>query len=213
MRDSREIILSRVRSALISEDTNMPENLGPTPEEILPQDADLMARFKERWLPGTGIFHLARSSKGLTMILTKILKPVAGKRVIVSESFKNLMPDFEDLAGRIDVGICENVEEFPSAEAGLTGAELALAYSGTIVVTSGSEFELTASVLPPIHVALIPRDKIKHHLGQAFDHLSKTNPPRAAVFISGPSKTGDIQMTLVHGVHGPGEVHAVILDY
>jgi L-lactate dehydrogenase complex protein LldG len=70
-------------------------------------------------------------------------------------------------------------------------------------VTSDNKLDLTASLLPPTHVALIPRSRLVHHIGQAFEHLNKNknSPPRAVAFISGPSKTADIQLTIVHGVH------------
>lgn len=215
MKDSREIILNRVRSALISAGTSLPENLGPTPEEILPPGLDLVKRFKEHWQASTGIFHRARSARGLTQIMAKILGPARGKTVMAASSFNDLMPEFDGIVQKLELRIATEPEEFPSVEVGLTGAELALAYSGTIMVTSDNKLDLTASLLPPTHVALIPRSRLVHHIGQAFEHFNKNKnlPPRAAAFISGPSKTADIQLTIVHGVHGPGQAHAVILDY
>ena len=66
MTAGREMILGRIRSAYRAGEMGPPEDLGPSPEEILPPGTDLMSRFKEHWQAAAGEFHLAKTPKGLT---------------------------------------------------------------------------------------------------------------------------------------------------
>ena len=95
---------------------------------------------------------------------------------------------------------------------GLTGAYGALADTGSIVVVSGTGRGRIASLLPPTHIAVIGADQLSPTLA-AF--LS-ANPGVAdvgsnVVAITGPSRTGDIEGTLVLGVHGPGDLHVIVI--
>ena len=89
-----------------------------------------------------------------------------------------------------------------------------LADTGSIIVDSGSGRSRTASLLPPAHIALLPVSELYPDLPtwmalQGGDLLTKT---ANLTIISGPSKTADIELNLVLGVHGPGEVHVILLD-
>ena len=99
---------------------------------------------------------------------------------------------------------------------GITGADLAVAETGSVVVIPRSGLSRLVSVVPPIHLALVrPQDlvdtlddvfllrRLQYHKGG--DMGSYLN------FITGPSRTADIEQTLVVGVHGPKEVHMVLL--
>lgn len=97
------------------------------------------------------------------------------------------------------------------AAVGITSAEYGLADTGTLVVFSATESRL-ASLLPPVHIAVIEGSRILSGL----DELLTTVPEPAKitasmVLITGPSRTADIEQILVRGVHGPGELHVVIV--
>ncbi len=94
----------------------------------------------------------------------------------------------------------------PDAQAGLTGALAGIAETGTLVLTGGAGKPLTASLLAPLHIAILQASDIYENLPQAF-RLQEVQQASAAVLISGPSRTADIEMTLTIGVHGPGELH------
>ena len=94
---------------------------------------------------------------------------------------------------------------------GLTGADAGLADTGSIALISGPGRGRLASLLPPVHIALLPAQKLYPSLVSFL----ATTPESAAtasnlVFITGPSRSGDIEMTLSIGVHGPGEIHVII---
>lgn len=100
---------------------------------------------------------------------------------------------------------------------GLTGAEAAIADTGTIVLRSGAGRSPLASLLPPVHVALVPASRIYPDMLAYVEALeaagSAAGHVRAAsnlVFISGPSRTADIEQTLTLGVHGPRELILIL---
>jgi hypothetical protein len=93
----------------------------------------------------------------------------------------------------------------PDLPVGLTGTLGAIAESGSLVLTGGAGRPLTASLLPPIHLAVLNRSQIVGDLPAALQLPGLREAP-AAVLITGPSRTADIEMTLTIGVHGPGEV-------
>jgi L-lactate dehydrogenase complex protein LldF len=99
----------------------------------------------------------------------------------------------------------------PSAQAGLTGSYGAIAETGTLILAGGQGRLQTASLLPPLHIALLERDKIYTSLADVT-RLPEIQAFPSVVLVSGPSRTADIEMTLTIGVHGPGELHVIILE-
>jgi L-lactate dehydrogenase complex protein LldG len=122
----------------------------------------------------------------------------------------------------VEVGAAERTERrelAAAADLGVTGVDLAIAETGTLVVISGAGRPRSASLLPPCHVAVFDRDALVESLLQAGLALEAWHdePPApgggASInFITGPSRTADIELTLTRGVHGPREVHAVFVE-
>lgn len=103
-------------------------------------------------------------------------------------------------------------EELAAATVGITGAEAALSETGSVVLVSGPGRGRLASLLPPVHVALVERARLVRSLPDLL--LSRPELATAGsnlVCITGPSRTADIEHTLSRGVHGPREVHVVFL--
>jgi len=93
--------------------------------------------------------------------------------------------------------------------AGVTKAICGLADTGSILIADGEGSPLHASLLPEIHIAVLKSTDILSSLPNAMELIKTTN---AAVFITGPSRTADIEMTLTIGVHGPKEIHVFVDD-
>jgi L-lactate utilization protein LutC len=98
------------------------------------------------------------------------------------------------------------------SDIGITSADYALADTGTLVMLSSQEEPRMISLLPPLHIAVVPESRI---IGNLDDLLTALPMPAeetsSMVLITGPSRTGDIEQILVRGVHGPGELHVVVL--
>ena len=106
-----------------------------------------------------------------------------------------------------------------TADVGVTGADLALAETGSLILLSGSGRPRSISLLPPYHVAVFDRDALVESLDQVgvFLEAWHDGPPEAwrggvINIITGPSRTADIELTLTRGVHGPKEVHVVFVE-
>jgi len=106
-----------------------------------------------------------------------------------------------------------------AADLGVTAADVAIAETGTLVVVSGAGRPRSTSLLPACHVAVFDREALVESLLQmglvleAWHEGAEPSWRGAAInFITGPSRTADIELTLTRGVHGPREVHAVFVE-
>jgi L-lactate dehydrogenase complex protein LldG len=110
-------------------------------------------------------------------------------------------------------------EEAATAQIGVTGADVALAETGSLIVISGAGRPRSTSLLPDTHVAVFDRSRLVESLAQVGILLEAwhVDPARSMTgaminFITGPSRTADIELTLTRGVHGPKEVHAIFVE-
>jgi len=101
------------------------------------------------------------------------------------------------------------------AQVGLTGADAAAATTGTLIFTTGAGKGRIPTVLAPVHIAIITQDQILTRIESwvarlRADALGEFRSHANFCFVSGPSRTGDIEMELILGVHGPGRVQVVV---
>jgi len=99
------------------------------------------------------------------------------------------------------------------ADLGLSSVDYAIAETGTLVIGASRTHPRTLGVLPPVHIAVLRREQIVPTLSDAVAHLRRSRPamPSCLALHTGPSRTGDIEQTLTVGVHGPGELHVVLI--
>lgn len=98
-------------------------------------------------------------------------------------------------------------------QVGITGCFCAVAETGTLMLLSGPETFASAGLLPETHVAVVETHRIVAAMEDAFAlaRAERGELPRATNFISGPSRTADIEQTIVLGAHGPYRVHVVLV--
>ena len=96
---------------------------------------------------------------------------------------------------------------------GITGCHCAIAETGTLMLLSGPDTPATVSLLPETHIAIVAASTVVATMEDAWKTLPPGNTalPRAVNFVSGPSRTGDIEQTIVLGAHGPYRVHVVLV--
>lgn len=100
-----------------------------------------------------------------------------------------------------------------SADVGVTSVGFAAAETGSLAMIDDGGCDTVASLLPPVHVALVSHEQVVADLFDVFDALEsrKTGDwPSSVVFITGPSKTGDVELKLTTGVHGPKHWHVIV---
>lgn len=129
---------------------------------------------------------------------------------------KNIPPDPREI---VKVAREEMRKYFIKADIGISGANLAVAESGTLVIISNEGNARLATSLPPVHIALVTTEKFVETLEQAITLAKALIPASSGMkwtsyvsFITGPSRTTDVEKELVTGVHGPQELHIIILD-
>ena len=101
----------------------------------------------------------------------------------------------------------------PGDLVGVTGCFCATAETGSLVLLSGPETYASAGLLPETHIAIVPASRIVAGQEEAFGLIraERGELPRAVNFVSGPSRTGDIEQTIVLGAHGPYRVHVIVV--
>lgn len=97
---------------------------------------------------------------------------------------------------------------------GVTGAFCAIAETGTLMMVSGAATPAAASLLPETHIAIVRQARIVRGMEEAWQLLRAEHAvmPRAVNFISGPSRTADIEQTVSLGAHGPYRVHIILVS-
>lgn len=104
-------------------------------------------------------------------------------------------------------------EKSSEARVGITGVDAALAATGSIVVVSGPGKSRQPSLLPLVHVAVMKRDQLLPDIETFYAGLGREDFAAHSniAVISGPSKSADIAMEMIHGMHGPGALHLVVV--
>lgn len=107
----------------------------------------------------------------------------------------------------------ERRERLLAADVGISSVDYAIAETGSLVVCARPGQERVASLLTPVHVAVVTRDQIVPDLFDVFGELERVKGalPSNLALITGPSKTGDIELQLTTGVHGPGKWHVIVV--
>ncbi|MBS1161986.1 MAG: lactate utilization protein [Proteobacteria bacterium] len=167
---------------------------------------DLVARFQDKAL------SLASS---IERISDPAALPGAIKRFLAAGGLPGQAVVSADLASLDWLGSGLEVAVRPAVDAdrvGISSCFCAIAETGTLMLLSGAETPATVSLLPETHIALVPRARIVATMEDAFALLraERGGLPRAINFISGPSRTGDIEQTIVLGAHGPCRVHLIL---
>jgi L-lactate dehydrogenase complex protein LldG len=125
------------------------------------------------------------------------------------------------LVRRLAEAVAAAVENTPSAanlfdcDVGVTSAQAAIAETGTLVLESECERHRLVSLLPPVHIAIVSATDICLSLGEALRFVRRDGPvamSRTITFITGPSRTADIELTLAIGVHGPKELYVIVYE-
>jgi L-lactate dehydrogenase complex protein LldG len=137
---------------------------------------------------------------------------VPARRIALSDA-----PLVRRLAGAVaaEVANTPNVADLFDCDVGITSAQAAIAETGTLVLESECERHRLVSLLPPVHIAIVNANDICLSLGEALRFVRRDGPmamSRTITFITGPSRTADIELTLAIGVHGPKELYVIVCE-
>jgi L-lactate dehydrogenase complex protein LldG len=221
-RAARDEVLARVRTALgrAAPDAAARERAlayiaahGQGPRPGMP--ADLVGRFLERATDmASTVERIARLSD-VPVAVARYLDALALPPELASQKSHEGVC-WPELANLDWAGAGLRIEARPTEGAdrlGITGCFCAVAETGTLVFTTSAATPTASMLLPDTHVCVVRADQVVSGLEEAFARVRAVHgsPPRAINFVSGPSRTGDIEQTIVLGAHGPFRVHILLL--
>ncbi len=207
-----ETVLHRVRTALgRSVDLEAPP--APPARIRIPEMGmeERIARLRANVEALAGKMCLAASAEDVRAYVEGV---IAGRAAVASNAPLLAECGVTSLAG-VRAGVTDRAglrELCANCAVGITGADYALADTGSLVLISSPREARMISLLPPVHVAVVARDRILTGLDELFTLVPQpAEVTSSMVLITGPSRTADIEQFLVRGVHGPGEVHVVVV--
>lgn len=222
MNPAREQMLQRIREAVIEGNRAGGSPTLPERGSVGYQGAgvDPVARFREEFSAAGGRLHVVADRAAAVQVVVDLVRARAIRRVLlgrgdVVEALALTEPLRALGAEVVEAGTAaaENRQELFQAELGLTGVDYLIAETGSVVLTSRPEQPRLLSLLPPLHIAVAERRQLLPDLFDLFTacEAGRDDGPACLTIITGPSKTGDIELRLVTGVHGPGEVHVILI--
>ena len=208
----RDYVMHKVRTAL-GRSAGQEHGEAPPVRIRIPQvaAADRADDFCRSLEALAGKTHRALSAAGACAY---VAAAIAGKTAVASNAPFLDECGITGLAG-VRSGITDRAELrdlCAKSDFGITSADYALADTGSLVMISSPNEARMISLLPPVHIAVVPRERLLTGLDELFTLLPKpADVSSSMVIITGPSRTADIEQFLVRGVHGPGTIHVVLV--
>jgi L-lactate dehydrogenase complex protein LldG len=232
--DDRDRMLARIRAsldrsrdALLAEAARGP--YAPPPFVHPPQD-DLAAQFAAELERLQGYPHRCADDDAALAVIRDILKQHGATMVVAWDCDQIGLAGLDALLAELGVIVLDGrvaargddraarLQHLEPAQVCISGADAGIAESGTLLLRSGAGRGRLASLLAPVHIAVLRASQLVRGLGAALAAVQALHGPDVfadssnLTLITGPSRTGDIELTLTLGVHGPREIHVVLVD-
>ena len=234
---TRAEMLERVRRALQKSESGPPPAAMPALEldGVMPFVApeDYLPKFESEWEKVGGVSYQVTTADELEAVFEKILVLAETQAIVLSRNPLLARLGIAQRLAKLDKFVTtwgtapgstgtDSLSDFSKASfeagSGITGVDFVLAESGTLVLSSATEGVQVASLAPAIHIALYRRSQLVGSLDEVLAKLRLAASPnqaaggRSVVFVTGTSRTADIEQILIRGVHGPREVHAILVE-
>jgi L-lactate utilization protein LutC len=216
---SRESFLERVRQAVVEGNRAGGAPDLPARGTVGYQGAgnDPLARLSAEFTAAGGRPHLVPDAATAVTVVLRLVHERLAQRVLLAGGM------FVDSLGLeaalrhagLEVAVAAQLLDhdsrsaFFAADVGISGVDGVVAETGTLVLATRPDQPRAASLLPPVHIAVAHHSQVVADLFDLFE--PGADLPACLSLITGPSKTGDIELKLVTGVHGPGELHLVLV--
>ena len=203
---AKENILKRIREALINPvPLPFPQSEGNDSVYVTSVEEPIVV-FAEEFTKLQGKFAFCTNEEDFNLQLQQLIQQRSWNKVYCIEL--SLQQNLQT----IDVS---TYPDLPSCEVAITTCEYLVARTGTIVLSTVQQSGRTASVYAPIHICVAYSSQLVNDVKDALQLMKekyRNNFPSFTTFASGPSRTADIEKTLVTGVHGPKEVFCFLID-
>lgn len=208
---SKENILSRIRKGLSEEKTAIPfpEAEKETASVFAKPDLSLEETFAEAFIGLGGKFVFCVDERELIENIVALYDGRDWKQLLCADK------EIQQLFLKHNVDLVEDADPaLADADACITGCEMLVARTGSVILSSKQNYGRTASVFYPVHIIVAKTSQVVYDIENGFTRLKKKYEqlPSMVNINTGPSRTADIEKTLVVGVHGPGEVFCFLLN-
>lgn len=186
-----------------------------------PNQSELIAQFGTRIRAAGGYFANVQSLSAVGDYVAKLVSAAKAKQLVVCSSgiasrlfAAGATVPFEAVSSA-NMNRSDFFEVLKSAEIGISAAQLGVADTGTVIISTTNESDRLVTALPIIHVAVLPRSKLVFSLEDASQYISqllKSSKGISISLISASSRTSDVGGITIVGVHGPKELHVLLLD-
>lgn len=204
----KETILKNIRAAL-THATDIPfPHVERTEFSFDAASDDLAVLFAERFTSLLGKFSICESEQDLVVQLTDLVEQQGWKEIYCTDE------NIRAALGSFGFGPFSE-KPLVDADVSITICEALVARTGTLVLSSAVSSGRTTSVYAPVHICIAKASQLVYDIHDAIGMLQQkygTQLPSMISFATGPSRTADIEKTLVVGVHGPKEVYCLLLD-
>lgn len=223
VRTTRKAFMARIHAALGKAETTAPTEPAPAVNESIARLArpgmDLVPLFEKR-ANEVGMKAERLAASDLTRRILALLDELKAKRVVVGVgTVPQALNIKESIRKRgievVDWQASPGFECQFDTDVGITDVHAAFAESGTMVCCPDAGHSRGLSLVPPTHIAIVRRSDILPDMIDFWARMkgkSSIEMPSSIAFITGPSKTADIEGILITGVHGPGVVHVLIVE-
>jgi L-lactate dehydrogenase complex protein LldG len=205
---AKENILKKIRQALVNPTpVPFPQSEGNS-NVYTPQSQENEIEFAENFGRVQGRFLYCSNEEELIGQLKQLITQQAWTQVFCRES--GLLPLLREPLKGLLIS-----EDLPEADVSITGCEALIARTGSLLMSSAQESGRTISVYAPVHICIAWTNQLVYDIRDGLDLLMekyKKSIPSFITLATGPSRTADIEKTLVVGVHGPKEVYVFLID-
>lgn len=203
MTSARDEILNKLKKAIHPE-PEMPDFDAPVYHSF---EKSLNQTFKENLEAVNGSVYLCQSEEELAEELKTLLQDVSASTIVCAEA------ELKNLLSKNGIEYQSYTREQKSIEVGITSCEFLIAHTGSVMVSAALKGGRQLSVYPPQHIVIARKSQVVDYLHTAYHKIQEKYTdrlPSMITLITGPSRTADIEKTLVLGAHGPRKLHVFI---
>lgn len=203
MSKARQEILNKLKNA-VHPQPEKPDFDAPVYFSI---DKPLELAFKENLEKVNGSVYIYESEEEMSQDLKSFLSGFKAENICCEET------ELQELCAANAIPFTSGEQRSKSLEVGITSCEYLVAHTGSVMVSSAIEGARQSFIYPPIHVVIARKNQLVDYLGAAYSKIQskyEEKLPSQITLITGPSRTADIEKTLVLGAHGPRELNIYI---
>ncbi len=206
---TKEKILTSIRNALISKKENPFGDINLDGEVFHGIDDEKEVVFASKLLENSGTFVYCEDENAVGKIMNALIHEKGWDAVYSND------PEVVELLEKGNVPVKFDEENFLNQQAGVTRCEFLIARFGSVMVSSGLNAGRRMFVYPETHIVIAKASQVVVEISDALNGLKKKYKeglPSQVTVITGPSRTADIEKTLVMGAHGPKELYVFFID-